>query len=242
MGIKFRCPGCDKKLHVKAYLAGKRGVCPRCGAKVQIPLESLEADGDEIPSSAPAQQSAARGSAEPSAPVPAGARQAGSTAHGPSSPRQSTGPATTNQTPRTQRSSKPPVPDPIAEAPEAVWYVRPPTGGQFGPADAEIMRRWLSEGRVSADSLVWREGWEDWKTGEAVFPSLRTTQTAPEPVLADPVAVESLGELSIRHPQPAVPKPRGKKTKARNVAIVICLLVVFIGLLAALFFVLRGQG
>ena len=47
--------------------------------------------------------------------------------------------------------------DPIAEAPDAVWYVRPPTGGQFGPADGTIMRRWLNEGRVSAEALVWRE-------------------------------------------------------------------------------------
>ena len=37
MGIKFRCRECDKKLHVKTFLAGKRGVCPRCGAKIRIP-------------------------------------------------------------------------------------------------------------------------------------------------------------------------------------------------------------
>ena len=42
MGIKFRCHACDKKLHVKSFLAGKRGVCPKCGAKVRIPLASEE--------------------------------------------------------------------------------------------------------------------------------------------------------------------------------------------------------
>ena len=36
MGIRFTCPS-GHKLHVKAFLAGKRGVCPHCGAKFVIP-------------------------------------------------------------------------------------------------------------------------------------------------------------------------------------------------------------
>jgi hypothetical protein len=36
MGIRFRCPS-GHKLHVKAFLAGKRGVCPHCGARFVIP-------------------------------------------------------------------------------------------------------------------------------------------------------------------------------------------------------------
>jgi hypothetical protein len=54
-----------------------------------------------------------------------------------------------------------------------IWYVRPPSGGQFGPASGDLMRTWLSEGRVSADSLVWREGWQDWQEAGKVFPKLR---------------------------------------------------------------------
>jgi hypothetical protein len=67
-------------------------------------------------------------------------------------------------------------PDPIFEAPEMIWYVRPPSGGQFGPASGDLMRTWLSEGRISADSLVWREGWRDWQEAGAVFPKLRSNQ------------------------------------------------------------------
>jgi hypothetical protein len=67
-------------------------------------------------------------------------------------------------------------PDPIAEAPEMIWYVRPPSGGQFGPAAGDLMRSWLTEGRVSADSLVWREGWRDWQEAGTVFPKLRANQ------------------------------------------------------------------
>ena len=39
MGVKFQCPN-GHQLHVKAFLAGKRGKCPRCGASVVIPLPS----------------------------------------------------------------------------------------------------------------------------------------------------------------------------------------------------------
>ncbi len=36
MGIRFLCPN-GHKLNVKTFLAGKRGVCPQCGAKFDIP-------------------------------------------------------------------------------------------------------------------------------------------------------------------------------------------------------------
>lgn len=36
MGIRFNCPN-GHKLNVKEFLAGKRGVCPECGAKFVIP-------------------------------------------------------------------------------------------------------------------------------------------------------------------------------------------------------------
>lgn len=49
MGIRFNCPG-GHRLHVKEFLAGKTGICPKCGAKVEIPLESqlLETEGHAI--------------------------------------------------------------------------------------------------------------------------------------------------------------------------------------------------
>ena len=39
MGIRFYCPQ-GHKLNVKEFQAGRSGVCPYCGAKVQIPTES----------------------------------------------------------------------------------------------------------------------------------------------------------------------------------------------------------
>lgn len=50
-----------------------------------------------------------------------------------------------------------------------MWYVRPKTGGQYGPAAGNMMQQWLDAGRVGPDSLVWREGWPQWKAAAEVF-------------------------------------------------------------------------
>jgi hypothetical protein len=51
MGIRLQCPN-GHKVHVKAFLAGKRGVCPQCGARFDIPhdagVAAGDATGDEI--------------------------------------------------------------------------------------------------------------------------------------------------------------------------------------------------
>src|SRR5262249_25988977 len=140
MGIKFHCPK-GHKLNVKAFLAGKKGVCPKCGAKMRIPtvsepaLADSEVEEEEADASQhPATSNGSGGVAAPLVPAEMFADQGAAAAAAP-----------------------------FAEAPAAIWYVRPPSGGQYGPARGEIMRRWIAEGRVSSDSLVWREGWTDWQ-------------------------------------------------------------------------------
>ena len=102
------------------------------------------------------------------------------------------------QSPRLPSGSPaaPGISDPLQEAPEVVWYVRPSSGGQYGPATRDIMRVWISEGRVAADSLVWREGWRDWQEAASVFPQL---------VAAEPNdAVPGLGRMieeELAHPR-----------------------------------------
>jgi hypothetical protein len=74
--------------------------------------------------------------------------------------------------------------------PEAVWYIRPPSGGQFGPAEAELMRTWLEEGRITGDSWVWREDWKDWARASYVFAGLPATpeETGPGAATVGPPA------------------------------------------------------
>ncbi|SMP38009.1 protein of unknown function [Neorhodopirellula lusitana] len=64
-----------------------------------------------------------------------------------------------------EHASSPPQPA-VQEGfggPTATWYVRPPTGGQYGPADGPTMEQWMKEGRIAQNAMVWRDGWKDWR-------------------------------------------------------------------------------
>lgn len=74
----------------------------------------------------------------------------------------------------------------IQDDPDAVWYVRPPSGGQYGPATGEMLRQWVDQGRVAASSLLWRDGWPQWRpAAEALaeiaekLPGAGTPESAP---------------------------------------------------------------
>ena len=233
MGIRFLCPN-GHRLNVKTFLAGKRGICPHCGAKFEIPFDSV-ASAPPPPAGAPsamphgghpnspvvqatphattapaavgsvpapesadaapsvlagggptADATSAAGPAEAAsfpaaAPlVPAtgersapGAAPAGNPAPSAAGPPTAPGgPHTAPAIPALPVAPAPAMPDPIAETPIAVWYVRTNSGGQFGPARGDMMRQWLDERRVGPDYLVWREGWPDWKGASAVFAKL----------------------------------------------------------------------
>jgi hypothetical protein len=54
MGVRFECPQ-GHKLHVKAHLAGQRGICPECGMRFIVPAFSggrVAEAGAETPSTA----------------------------------------------------------------------------------------------------------------------------------------------------------------------------------------------
>jgi hypothetical protein len=191
MGIKFLCPN-GHKLHVKSFLSGKKAICPKCGARVTVPEADANtvidldlgspAGGSSADILAAAESSivtnAGRAPATASSAAPAGAST--KTAGARVAAAEMTAPAASSAA--TSDSPKPPGGNPIDEAPGAVWYVRPATGGQFGPASGEIMRAWITEGRVGASSLVWRAGWADWRSAAATFPELGS-------LLASPAAV-----------------------------------------------------
>src|SRR3954463_11170781 len=111
MGIKFHCPN-GHKLNVKAFLAGKKGVCPKCGTKVRIPTESeaglVDSDVEETEAT---QEGAAKsnGSGAVAAQVMAS----------PKAPAIAAAPA------HAEHAADHAADDPIAEAPAAIWYVRP---------------------------------------------------------------------------------------------------------------------
>ncbi|HVW39109.1 MAG TPA: DUF4339 domain-containing protein [Pirellulales bacterium] len=61
----------------------------------------------------------------------------------------------------------------------------PGAASQYGPAVGEEFRNWIKEGRVTGDTLVWRQDWAEWKLAGAVFPELHSAvvgQAAAAPV------------------------------------------------------------
>ena len=126
--------------------------------------------------------------------------------------------------------------DPLA-TPDAVWYVRPPSGGQYGPARSEVMRKWLDEGRVSADSLVWREGWEQWQKAGPVFPELDDSGPPKIEVTAEPEPSKTERPTSVSVRSAA----RKRKSNQKAVTIFATLVVLTAAVLGILLWVLLSR-
>ncbi len=278
---------------MKAFLAGKRGVCPQCGGGLDIPLESqitkgspsggdgggagLASNEDDAPEltlqiAHPATPRSLPVSPVLHSPLPGPGMAPGAGGFGPAArpasgtPMPGGGPQTISPSMPVARTVpmqpalpahqtvpiQPTVPmhpvaaaqpmapmmaplmaptaplDPIDEAPQAIWYVRPPSGGQYGPARGDVMRKWLGEGRVSPDSLVWREGWGDWRTAAETFPSLGMV-TPPMPAPVTPATYAASGT-----PAYAAGPIRAKRRNSTAMAITI---VAVLGLMCVALFV-----
>ena len=250
MGIKFRCPN-GHKLNVKSFLAGKRGICPHCGEKFVIPVEALPAAGGSIVpgvEAVPADDSSSLSKLLPVAATESAVstdEQVGASEIPPSNAGES--PSTIHESPvwATEESFT----DPFDQAPDASWYVRPAAGGQFGPAIGDVMRTWLQEGRVGDDSMVWREGWDEWKDAGQVFPHLQQTNTLsadkptssptpPSTEIAAGVPRFDLREMPGDMALSRAKQPTGRTSKFKiSLFIVITLLMAIIGLVPILLYV-----
>jgi hypothetical protein len=227
---------------VVAPPAGGRGTSPTGGRGTSTRPTATAAAGSQ---SAPAKQASPATKPEPqirSAPVVVSPAASLRQEAGSGEPRQTIGPRQTTTTPAAPRTSATAVapaqpaiapaslaasepPDPIAEAPDMIWYVRPPSGGQFGPASGDLMRTWLAEGRVSADSLVWREGWRDWQEAGSVFAKLRGNQ------IVD--FLETTPVVPAAVPAAHAPRPKARRSSDRKeLAVLIAVMIVVLILLA----------
>ncbi len=263
MGIRFSCPN-GHKLNVKAFLAGRRGICPYCGVRFTIPSESVVLEAGRSPGApestvdpappGPAanpasqferdlelhvegpQEAAAQGRSEADRVVASDGPvlQRADTA-GPTDPAETNLPEPSGgehrAVPRPPGAPPAAIVDPLAEAPTAVWYVRPPSGGQFGPAQSELVQTWLNEGRISPETFVWREGWADWRDAASVFPSLQpATDRATEPP-----AVSSASVL----PSGAMRRPARRKT-GPHVGLIVALALAVVLLLVIFLWILQS--
>ncbi|MFN0019043.1 MAG: GYF domain-containing protein [Pirellulaceae bacterium] len=271
MGIKFLCPN-GHKMNVKAFLAGKRGKCPKCGVSVRIPQETPASDSGEdllgdasVPAAVTAQQAVVQTTVRPvtavapsapmhpatqtyAAPVVRPVMPVGAPAI-PSVPAmapgyQLAGPAVMRM-PHPTPAQMPIGVDPISQAPNAIWYVRPPSGGQYGPARGDIMRKWVGEGRVSGDSLVWREGFPEWKSASQLFPSLAGIG-APAPAAGPPPPPAEVAPIpTVTRTARKLNAYEARKNQGNGmaVAILVVLGIICVALIIGLVFVLsQGLG
>lgn len=264
MGIRFYCPN-GHKLNVKEFQAGRKGICPYCGSKIEIPTQSTRPPSKRSRRRAKRQQDAVAESsvapAEAGQPAVVGAIEAstaGLAAPGPdgnspvrgpaveASPRPSPVAIPQNPAPTAAGffpvAGAPPVPaefvaeaspaaeDPLAEAGDVVWYVRPASGGQFGPAGSEVMRSWLRQGRVGSDSLVWREGWPDWRQAAGVFPQLGTGQKIAPLEEVTAAEVSGTGATAARSRR-ARSRRQSKKTQALTIILLVFTVIVLFAVL-----------
>ena len=135
MGIRFACHGCDKRLNVKRDLAGKRGVCPDCSTRFRIPHQDTER-------STPIELEVETAVSHPPLPMDRAA------------PTEPVAEANIPSDPQPESTSSL---DLMVDDPTSTWYVRPPTGGQYGPASSEVLHSWIDQGRVASTSLLWRD-------------------------------------------------------------------------------------
>lgn len=279
MGIRFYCQSCQQKLNVKAFLAGKRGICPHCGATVLIPLES------QIPSRKERQRTASAAGAKTvrsdRTPLSAAAGQPAADesvdlADQSVNLREALqAEVARDATAAQQRESHPPMvatgpvqyggsdavadpldglasaamgessaaagdADPIAENPSLRWYVRPPSGGQYGPVDGHGLRQWIEEGRVSADSLVWREDWPEWQTAGSQFPWL--AEAIAHARTASPVAAPAaIAQQPAGTAKTTVHRVRRRRSSGLELAIVMLLSVLVVVLAIAVVVVISSR-
>ena len=149
MGIKFHCPN-GHKLNVKSFLAGKRGICPKCHVRMRIPMESESEVGTQVIASASPKKIRAQ-----SAPAGGNGQQAG---------------VALLEENEIQT---------LLNDPERTWHMSAEDGAQFGPASGTEMMDWLSADRVSSQAHVWCDSWEDWRVAGDVFPQLRSEDPEP---------------------------------------------------------------
>lgn len=200
MGIRFSCHLCNHPLHVKDYQASKRGKCPKCQGAFRVPPKDADFSL-ALDESASSIQPANLG--KPLAPsdskiVAATAKPKAATEPKPQVQARAKNPPASTPKPAPEANGHPSMPPSLLPLIDSRWYVRPPSGGQYGPATTQMLMDWIAEKRVTADALLWREGLDSWLSARELVP-------------------ESFGGSSALGiddpPPPAVAKPTSPTTK-----------------------------
>lgn len=164
MGIRFKCHLCESPLNVKSELASKRGVCPKCKGKFRIPSSTQEYSLELV------EAAMAMTGVETTEVSSKETLQQGEPA---SAPISTSTTALVSRVAETPKSVSPPPTKPAQAAPteaaEAFYFVRPPSGGEYGPAAKSTIEDWITQRRVTPDTMVCKLGTEEWLKAKDVF-------------------------------------------------------------------------
>ena len=131
----------------------------------------------------------------------------------------------------------PPPSDPLAELPNAYWYVQLASGEQYGPAVAATVKVWLAEQRIPADAYVWREDWTDWQPAAQVLALYLAPPTAGGAAAFEPPPAESGNNVTS-----AAARRRQRRRQRRRRLLLGLLTAVVIALALLLMYVIRHPG
>ena len=174
MGIVSFCPA-GHRIKVKDSLAGKKGVCPTCGARFRIPLASVTPPAATAAVSLP-EATIVSLDATIAARLPrvlllnrptetVHHEVAARTHHALVEPIEQEVELVFEETCRHPA---------IAERPDLAWCIAVPGGTASEPMQADALQAWLDSGLPTGDELVWRADWPEWRPIAGVFPeSLR---------------------------------------------------------------------
>jgi len=235
MGIRFSCHLCNQPLHVKDFQAGKRGKCPKCQGSFRVPPSDAEFSLaiDESASGISASVNTAVDSkrapepkvitepkvlSEPKAAPVAATAQAAQRAPSLKVDKVTKSKDSTGRASSLSDSSeiKPPTlsndavefPASLLPFVDSRWYVRPPSGGQYGPATTQTLLDWIKQRRITADSLIWREGLENWTLARDLIPEPFGGQVpAAGPTASLPASLPDPKALATSAPPTAQPTP-----------------------------------
>lgn len=161
MGIVSFCPQ-GHRVKVKDVLAGKKGICPTCGARFRIPQAPPPVAATPAAASLPMATVVSLDAAEAER-LP----RATPLDHPAAAVREAVVEAVEFEEDVALAVELHPV---IAERPDLVWCHAVPGGGASAPLGAEAMQAWLDAGAAAAGALVWRADWPAWRPLREVFP------------------------------------------------------------------------
>lgn len=176
MGIVAYCPS-GHRVKVKDQFAGKKGICPTCGARFRIPLVSAEespaaARGSALAAGEPTLPMAAVVSLDPTLAATLPRALPLATVQPAAVTRQTVRPEAVDEEADMLVEAgftEVPVPAVIAEAPEASWCIALPGGAPSQPMTAGDLLNWLSSGTATGEEVVWRSDWSEWRPARDVF-------------------------------------------------------------------------